>query len=84
MITAPTGNFNLYKIGYNYPLGHNRLRVVFYYLNYKIGKELKTSLNQGNAITYSANLKYPIQNGNRALLISANCIRRCIMRQLDL
>ena len=40
MITAPTGNFDLNKISYNFPLGRDGLRglVSVNQLNYKIGK----------------------------------------------
>ena len=76
VITAPSGNFSLYKLGYNYPLGRNGLRGSFFIndLNYKIGKELKTSpKSMGNALTYSANLKYPLhRTAIRTLLISGN------------
>ena len=45
MITAPTGNFDLNKISYNFPLGRDGLRGLVLSvnkLNYKIGKDLKT------------------------------------------
>ena len=76
MITAPTGNFDLNKISYNFPLGRDGLRglVSVNQLNYKIGKELKTDpKSKGDAFTYSVNMKYPlIRNAIRTLIISGN------------
>ena len=76
MITAPTGNFDLNNISYNFPLGRDGLRglVSVNKLNYKIGKELKTDpKSKGDAFTYSANMKYPlIRNAIRTLIISGN------------
>ena len=76
MITAPTGNFNLNKIGYNFPIGRDGMRggVSLNHLEYKIGKDLKTDpKSKGNAFTYSVNVKYPLlRSAIRALLISGN------------
>ncbi len=73
MISAPTGNFNLKKLGYNFALGRDGARgnLSFNELNYKIGKDLKTSpKSEGEALTYSANMNYPIlRNAIRSLLI---------------
>ena len=73
MISAPTGNFNLKKLGYNFALGRDGARgnLSFNELNYKIGKDLKTSpKSEGEALTYSANINYPIlRNAIRSLLI---------------
>ena len=74
MITAPTGNFSLNKLGYNFPIGRDGMRgtLSFNQLKYKIGKDLKTSpQSKGDAFTYTANAKYPIlRRAERALLIS--------------
>ena len=63
MITAPTGNFSLNKLGYNFPIGRDGMRgtLSFNQLKYKIGKDLKTSpQSKGDAFTYKANVKYPL------------------------
>ena len=74
MIAAPTGSFKLNKLGYNFPIGRDGMRwtVSFNQLEYKIGKDLKTSpKSKGEAFTFTANAKYPIlRNAIRALLIS--------------
>ena len=76
MITAPTGDFNLNKAGYNFPVGRDgaRAEISFTKLGYKIGKDLKTSpKSEGNAYTYSANIKYPaLRSAIRSLLISGD------------
>ena len=73
MITAPTGNFSLNKLGYNFPIGRDGMRgtLSFNQLKYKIGKDLKTSpQSKGDAFTYTANVKYPLlRSAERALLI---------------
>ena len=75
MITAPTGNFSLNKLGYNFPIGRDGMRgtLSFNQLKYKIGKDLKTSpQSKGDAFTYTANVKYPLlRSAERALLILA-------------
>ncbi len=75
MITAPTGNFSLNQLGYNFPIGRDGMRgtLSFNQLKYKIGKDLKTSpQSKGDAFTYTANVKYSIlRTAERALLILA-------------
>ena len=75
MITAPTGNFSLNQLGYNFPIGRDGMRgtLSFNQLKYKIGKDLKTSpQSKGDAFTYKANVKYPLlRSAERALLILA-------------
>ena len=75
MITAPTGNFSLNQLGYNFPIGRDGMRgtLSFNQLKYKIGKDLKTSpQSKGDAFTYTANVKYPLlRSAERALLILA-------------
>ncbi len=73
MITAPTGNFSLNKLGYNFPIGRDGMRgtLSLNQLKYKIGKDLKTSpQSKGDAFTYTVNAKYPIlRSAERTLLI---------------
>ena len=76
MIAAPTGNFNLNKLGYNFPVGRDGMRgaISLNQLEYKIGKDLKTSpMSKGDAFTYTANIKYPLlRSAIRTLLISGD------------
>ena len=53
MIAAPTGNFNLNKLGYNFPVDRDGMRgeISLNHLEYKIGKDLKTSpMSKGDAL----------------------------------
>ena len=74
VITAPSGSFDLGKISYNFPIYRNGLRSSFSlnHLNYKIGKDLKTSpRSKGNAFTYTANIRYPlVRSAIRTAIIS--------------
>ena len=73
MIRAPTGDFDLLKLGYDFPIARNGARgnISANQLNYKIGKDLKTDpKSKGDAFTYNVNIKYPLlRSAIRSLII---------------
>ena len=74
MISAPTGEFDLLKLGYDFPIFRNGARgnISANQLNYKIGKDLKTDpKSKGDAFTYNVNINYPLlRSAIRSLIIS--------------